>query len=101
MGGHALRKAVHEGLRLDVEIAKHVIRTPAAEQLDFVLVDIGAQKSHGTPSAEAAGFNFFCGKAKGGFSEDEDCGAEGLGDVRWLDAKPFGGVVRGKGRSRG
>ena len=59
---HAFCEAVHEWLRLDVEVTKHGVRSPAAKQLDFVFVNIGAQKSHGPTSAEAAGFDVFCGK---------------------------------------
>jgi len=61
---HAFCEAVHEWLCLDVEVTKHGIRAPAAKELDFVFVDIGAQKSHGSTSAEAAGFDVFCGKPR-------------------------------------
>ena len=90
---HAFCESVHESLCLDVEVTKHGIRSPAAKQLDFVFVNIGAQKSHGPTSAEAAGFDVFCGKTEGGFAKDEDCSTQGLCNMCWSDAEPLSGVV--------
>jgi hypothetical protein len=51
---HEASEVAHHGLRLDVQIAEHDVGAPAAEELDQIRVDAGAQKCHGAPGPEGA-----------------------------------------------
>lgn len=52
---HLLRKVVGVDVGLDAQVAEHGVGFPAAQQLDGVLVDVGAEESGGSAGAEAAG----------------------------------------------
>ncbi len=49
---HQTRKVLHQGLGLDVEVAEHLIRSPAAEKADGVCVHVGTEESHCSRGAE-------------------------------------------------
>ena len=51
---HGGREAVHDRLRLHMEIAKHFVGSPAANHAQPVAVDAGAKKRHGAASASGA-----------------------------------------------
>ena len=54
---HALGEVTHDRLGLDMKIAEHFVRAPAADETDDIGVDLGAKESHSACSSEAAGRN--------------------------------------------
>ena len=48
---HWGRKITHYRFGLDVQIAKHLVGAPAAEEFDNVLVDLGTKESHSARGA--------------------------------------------------
>ena len=51
---HGGRKAGHDWLCLDVEVAVHFVRPPAAQQTDAIAIDARAKEGHGTAGAGGA-----------------------------------------------
>jgi hypothetical protein len=56
---HLLRKMTHNRLGLDMQVAQHFIRSPSADELDDVSVDLGAQQGSGTCCAHQRGRDVF------------------------------------------
>ena len=54
VGEHALGKIVVVGVSSDTEVTQHGVRLPAAEELDDVGVNVGAEEGSGSVGAEAA-----------------------------------------------
>ena len=52
---HLGRKVAHDRFRLDMEVAKHFIRAPAAKEADAVGVHIGAKECHCASSPKGPG----------------------------------------------
>ena len=52
---HSRGDAGHDGLRLEMEVAKHLIGVPASDHTDAVAVDSGAEERHGTARTNGAG----------------------------------------------
>ena len=46
IGDHGLGEMAHDGSRLDVQIAQHLITAPTTYQFDSVVVDVGAEECH-------------------------------------------------------
>ena len=44
---HEAGEVAHDRLRLEMEVTKHFIRPPVANQLDDIRVDTGNKESHG------------------------------------------------------
>ena len=63
---HATGKALHEGSCLHVQVAKHFIGAPAADELDSIRVDAGTEECHRAGGAERAGADIRGKEAKGG-----------------------------------
>lgn len=76
---HQLGEVRVVGVGGNTEVAEHGIGLPAAEQLDDVGVDVGAQKGCGATRAEAAGTEQARVDAGGG-GERRGGVAEGVGD---------------------
>ena len=51
---HGGCEAVHDGLGLDVEISKHLVRPPAADEAQPITIDAGTQKRHGAAGPRRA-----------------------------------------------
>jgi hypothetical protein len=45
---HACREATHGRFGLDVEVSKHFIAAPPADQVDAIGINVGAQEGHST-----------------------------------------------------
>jgi hypothetical protein len=45
---HACREATHGRFGLDVEVSKHFIAAPPADQADDIGINVGAQEGHST-----------------------------------------------------
>ena len=71
---HGRGDAGHEGLRLEVEIAKHLVGAPAADHTDAVAVDSGTEESHGAARAGGAGGDI--GGRIGGIGVDHEGSAK-------------------------
>ena len=72
----------HHWLRLDVEVAIHLVRAPATDQANAIAINAGAHEGHRTASASGAG-------------RDVGSGVDGVGmqDQRGTNAR---GYVRGE-----
>jgi len=54
MGDHQARKAVHDGFRLQVEVAEHFVGMPPPKQADDVTIHLQHEQGHSAGGAEAA-----------------------------------------------
>ena len=77
---HLAGEVVHDGLGLDVKVAEHFIRMPAADEADGVMVDLGTEKGHRAAGAKGAGTDV-CGKEAKGRANGMDGKLEGGHDV--------------------
>ena len=58
---HSGRKIAHDRFCLDVKVSEHLVRAPAAQELNDVCVNLGTEESHGARCAERSSRNV-CGK---------------------------------------
>ena len=86
-GGH---QAVHNQLRLHVQVAIHFIGTPSSNETDAVAVNAGTKESHG--AAGTSGTRGDVGGGVGGIGMHEKCHTDATSEI--------GGKNMGK-RSRG
>ena len=54
MGDHQASKALHDWLRLEVEVTEHLVRAPATKQAEKVGINPQDKKGHGPRGTEAA-----------------------------------------------
>ena len=45
----------HDGFRLDVKVAKHLVAVPSAQEANDVAVNAGTEESHGPGGTKRAG----------------------------------------------
>ena len=64
MGEHTAAEVPYEGKGLGMQVAKHGVGAPAANQPDGVGVDAAAEEGQGATGAEAAGIDIVGGKAQ-------------------------------------
>ena len=81
---HTGRKIAHDWFRLDVEITKHFVRAPTANEADEVGVNFGTKECHGIGSAKRTyrdvGWEETKGRAHAGDRQSkESC------DIGWFD----------------
>ena len=55
VGEHGAGKVMDEGQGLSVEVTKHGVGFPSANEADDIAVDAAAEEGHGTAGAKAAG----------------------------------------------
>ena len=95
---HAGGKVAHYRFSLYMQISEHFIRSPAANELDAVGVDIGTEECHGTGGSQGPGRDMV-GKETMGWSQDSGSKAQKMGEVRRRDASEAKGdrvLVRGQ-----
>ena len=77
MGQHGCGQVSNEGKSLGVQILKHCVRFPVADEADGVGVDLTAEERHGPSHALAAGVDVGSGETEaceGMCRGMEDCG---------------------------
>ena len=84
VGEHALGEVVVVGVSSDAEVTEHGVRFPAAEEVDDVGVDVGAEEGSGSAGAEAASAEETRVDSSGDLQVG-GCQAQGSGDVCRLD----------------
>jgi hypothetical protein len=97
---HHARKVAHDGLSLDGQVPKHLVRAPAPKEADGVGVDVGAQEGHGARGAEGAGADVRLEETEGG-TEGADRRLESDGYVGGRDKMWATGHVVGTEGSGG
>jgi hypothetical protein len=63
---HEAGEVVHDWLCLEMEVTKHFIGPPAANQADDIGVNAGNKEGHGTAHMSRAGHDVFWEKTDGG-----------------------------------
>jgi len=66
MGQHVGSKITHDRFGLDIQIIQHGVGVPAAQQLDDVAINMGAEKGRGTRGLQGAGRDVPREEASGG-----------------------------------
>ena len=61
---HEPTEVPNEGKGLSMQVSKHGVRMPAADQANCVGVDVAAEESHGAAGPEAAGIDIGGGEAQ-------------------------------------
>ena len=89
-GEHAASEGTHEGVCLQMKIAKHFVGAPATDKTNDVGIDTSAQEGHSTPSPETAGGDMLGIYTKGEV-EGSSTEAEHGGDTVGGNRSGFGG----------
>ena len=79
-GEHLPGEVAHDGLRRQVEVAEHLVRSPPTKDLDDVCVDVGDQQGHGSCCAKGACRDFRREETQVSADDADGC-AKGVSDV--------------------
>ena len=88
---HAGREIAHDRLCLDMEVSQHFIGAPAAEELNDVGINLGAQQGHGAGGTEGASRDML-GEETVSRAEQTGMGAEECSNVMRGDMTQSVGV---------
>jgi hypothetical protein len=88
-GEHAASEGTHEGVCLQVKIAKHFIGVPATDKANDVSINPSAQEGHSSPSMETTGGDVLGINTKGEV-EGSSTEAEHSSDASGGDRSGFG-----------
>jgi hypothetical protein len=96
---HPAGEITHEGLGLHVQVPKHFVRAPSANEPNDVGIDVGAEQRHCTSSPEGPSTNVGCKKADFAAIEESDGASKRNRDMGRADAVEalsyFGGCQGG------
>ena len=82
---HKAREVSHDRLRLNMEVAEHLVGAPVTDELNMVGVDVGAKQCHSASSMKTTGRNIGGEETEGRRVQGCHSSAEGAGDVSRTD----------------